>query len=132
MIVDTSALLAVIFREPGFEEILERLQATESVAAGAPTLAETGIVLQARLGAGADGLLERLLDELGIEEIQFGAVHWREAVDAYRRFGRGRHVASLNFGDCMTWAMARLSGESLLYAGDDARIAASKARAVRS
>jgi ribonuclease VapC len=82
-------------------------------------LAETGIVLQSRLGAAADGLLERLIDELSIEEISFGEIHWREAVDAYRRFGRGRHSASLNFGDCMTYAVARLSGEPLLFTGDD-------------
>ncbi|NIP57737.1 MAG: PIN domain-containing protein, partial [Gemmatimonadetes bacterium] len=66
MIVDASALLAVVFQEPGFEEILERMTEGPPVAAGAPTLAETGIVLHARLGAEAPGLLERILDELGI------------------------------------------------------------------
>jgi ribonuclease VapC len=82
-------------------------------------LAETAIVLQARLGAAADGLLERLLDEMSIEEVPFGEVRWREAVDAYRGFGGGRHAASLNSGDCMTYAAARLSGEPLLYIGED-------------
>ena len=82
-------------------------------------LAETGIVLHARLGAAADGMLERMLDELAIQKIPFGEVHWREAVDAFRRFGRGRHAASLNFGDCLTYAAARLAGEPLLFVGDD-------------
>src|SRR5690606_27199720 len=84
MIVDASALLAIIFKEAGHESVLDRILAAPAVAAGAPTLAETGIVLQARLGGAADGMIERLLDELSIEEIPFGPVHWREAVDAYR------------------------------------------------
>jgi len=119
MIVDSSALLAIVFREPGWEQLVERLQSAGAVAAGAPTLAETGIVLTARLGPAADGLLERLLDELEIQEIPFGEIHWREAVDAFRRYGRGRHPASLNFGDCLTYAAASLSGEPLLYVGED-------------
>lgn len=119
MIVDSSALLAIVFRESGWEALLERIETAPAVGAGAPTLAETGIVLTARLGDRAHGLLERLLDELGIQEVPFGEVHWREAVDAYRRFGRGRHPASLNFGDCMTYAVAELAGEPLLYVGDD-------------
>jgi ribonuclease VapC len=53
-----------------------------------------------------------------IEEIPFGSVHWREAVDAFRRFGRGQHPAGLNFGDCLTYAAASLSGEPLLFVGD--------------
>jgi len=121
MILDTSAILAIVFREPGWEDLLNRIQDAEAVAAGAPTLAETGIVLHARLGEASYGLLERVLDELGVQEIPFGEVHWREAVDAYRRFGRGRHTAALNFGDAMTYAAARLAGDALLFVGDDFR-----------
>jgi len=119
MIVDTSALLAIVFQEAGFEDILNRLDGATAAAAGSPTLAEAGIVLHARLGADADGLLERMLDELDIQEIPFGEIHWRETVDAFRRFGKGRHPAALNFGDCMTYAVARLAGEPLLFVGDD-------------
>lgn len=119
MIVDASALLAIVFQEPGHEMLLARLGQADAAAAGTPTLAETGIVLHARLGAAADGMLERMLDELAIQEIPFGEVHWREAVDAFRRFGRGRHAASLNFGDCLAYAAARLAGEPLLFVGDD-------------
>lgn len=119
MIVDSSAVLAVVFQEPGFEKILEQMDTATALAAGAPTLAETGIVLAARLGVDAEGLLERMLDELGIQEIPFGELHWREAVDAYRRFGKGRHPAALNFGDCMTYAVASLTGEPLLFVGND-------------
>lgn len=119
MIVDASALLAIVFREAGYERLLERIAGAGTVAAGAPTLAETGIVLHARLGDASRGMLERLLDELSIVEIPFGEVHWREAVDAFRRFGRGRHPAALNFGDCLTYAVASLNGEPLLFVGDD-------------
>ncbi len=76
-------------------------------------------MLHARLGTDSHGMLERLLDELAIEEISFGSVHWREAVEAYRRFGRGQDHAGLNFGDCLTYAVARLSGEPLLFVGED-------------
>ncbi len=119
MIVDSSALLAIVFQEPGFETLLDRIGSPDAVAAGTPTLAETGIVLHARLGTNAHGLLERMLDELDIQEVPFGEIHWREAVDAYRRFGKGQHPAALNFGDCMTYAVARLAGEPLLFVGDD-------------
>lgn len=119
MIVDASALLAVLFREEGFEAVLERLLADPAPAVGAPTLAEAGIVLAARLGPASHGMLERFLDEVGIQEIPFGEIHWREAVSAYRRFGKGRHPAALNFGDCMTYAVASLAGEPLLFTGGD-------------
>lgn len=119
MIVDTSVLLAIVFREPGHDALIDRFVSADAVACGAPTLAETGIVLQARLGPKADGLLERILDEFGVQEIPFGEVHWREAVAAYRRYGKGRHKANLNFGDCMAYATARLAGTPLFYVGDD-------------
>ena len=119
MIVDSSVLLAIVFRENGFERLLADIQNAPSAAAGTPTLAETAIVLHARLGDAAQGLLERLIDELEIQEVPFGEVHWREAADAFRRFGRGQHPASLNFGDCMTYSVARLAGETLLFVGED-------------
>jgi ribonuclease VapC len=119
MIVDSSALIAIVVREPGYERLVDKLRTAGVAAAGAPTLAETGLVLHARLGAKADGLLERMLDEFGVQEIPFGEIHWREAVEAFRKYGKERHVASLNFGDCMTYATAKLAGAELLYVGDD-------------
>lgn len=59
------------------------------------------------------------LAEFDIVEVPFGGQHWKEAVDAYLRFGRGRHRAQLNIGDCLTYAVARLAGEPLLFVGDD-------------
>jgi ribonuclease VapC len=112
VILDSSAILEL--RGPQLE-VLER----ESAPGGTPTLAETGIVLHARVGEASRGMLERFLDEFGVQEIPFGEIHWREAVEAFRRFGRGRHPAALNFGDCLTYATTRLAGESLLFTGGD-------------
>ena len=119
MILDTSAILAVFLKEPGFEVIVDRLAAEDEVGIGAPTLAETGIVLDARFGAAAAGWLSQFLAEFRVSAIPFGADHWREAVAAYARFGRGRHPAALNFGDCLSYAVARLAGEPLLCVGED-------------
>ena len=119
MIVDSSALVAITFAEPGYQELVAKLAGAPSAGIGTPTLAETGVVLAARLGRDSRDLVIRLLDEFGIEEIPFGDRHWREAVDAYLRFGRGRHKARLNFGDCLTYAVARLANEPLLFVGED-------------
>jgi ribonuclease VapC len=119
VIVDSSALAAVVFQEPGYEEIIDKLVAATWAGIGTPTLAELGIVLAARLGTDPQALITRLLDEFGIDPVPFGDDHWREALDAYRRFGRGRHRAALNFGDCLAYAVARLADAPLLYVGHD-------------
>lgn len=120
MIIDTSALVAVVVREAGYEGILEKLSAPSTVAGmGSPTVAELGIVLSSRLGTNARPLVAQLLEQFDITEVVFGAAHWREAADAFWRFGRGRHPAGLNFGDCLTYAVASLSNEPLLYIGND-------------
>ena len=119
MILDSSVFLRILYREPGWEDLLRTIRAASFAGAGTPTLAETAIALHHRLGDQAAGMLEGLLDDLDIKEIQFGEGHWREAVSAFRRFGKGRHPARLNFDDCLTYATASLSGEPLLYVGDD-------------
>lgn len=119
MIVDTSALIAITFAEPGHPDLITKLADTPAAGIGTPTLAETGLVLASRLGRDPRDLVIRLLDEFGIEQIPFGDQHWREAVDAFLRFGRGRHKARLNFGDCLTYAVARLANEPLLFVGED-------------
>lgn len=120
MILDTSAVVALFLREPEFEEILEKLDGTgEPLGIGTPTLVETGIVLAARLKADPRPALAKFLADFEIAVIPFGDPHWREALEAFARFGKGRHKASLNFGDCMAYATARLSGQALLSVGDD-------------
>jgi ribonuclease VapC len=119
VIVDSSALVAVTFREPGHQQLIEKVTRAPSAGIGTPTLAETGLVLGWRLRQDPRDLLVRLLNELGIDEVPFGEAHWREAVAAYLRFGKGRHKAQLNFGDCLTYAVARLADEPLLFIGSD-------------
>lgn len=119
MILDSSAVVALLVREPAWERLVEKLAGAETCAIGAPTLAETGLVLSAKMGRRAATLLARFLQEAGLVVIPFGEEHWPAAVEAYTRFGKGRHAAGLNFGDCLTYAVARLSRQPLLYVGDD-------------
>lgn len=119
MILDSSALVAVLLREPGWQALLGRIAADEAAAVGAPTLAEAGLVLTARLGRDARRLLSAFVREAGITVLPFVEEHARVAVEAYARYGKGRHPAALNFGDCLTYAVARLSGQPLLCVGAD-------------
>lgn len=119
MILDTSAIVAVLLREPGWEGILRRIDEAPYCAVGAPTLAEAGVVLSARLAVDARGHLARFLQESGVDVLAFGEEHYVVAVEAWRRFGKTRHPARLNFGDCLSYAMARLAGQPLLFVGDD-------------
>jgi ribonuclease VapC len=119
MIVDSSALIALIFREPEAERIVASLAEAELVAIGAPTLAETAIVLAAKLGEASRAILSRLVEDLDLIVLPFTAAHGREAREAFLRFGRGRHPTALNYGDCLTYATAKLAGQPLLFVGED-------------
>lgn len=118
MILDSSAILAILFREPDWESLLVALEGAESVSCGAPTLAEAGIVLGHRHGF-ASGKLHRFVQEFGVTVVPFGVEHWVEAERAYERFGKGRHGADLNFGDCLAYAVSKLAEQPLLFVGDD-------------
>jgi ribonuclease VapC len=119
MILDSSAIVAVVFQEPGHAELVDRIAGADEVAIGAPTLAEAAVVVSARLGTDARPLLSRLLAEGAIETLPFGEAHFGVAVGAWLRFGRGRHAARLNFGDCLAYATATVAGRPLLCVGDD-------------
>ena len=119
MIIDSSAILAVIGKEPGYERIVHELAASPRTRIGAPTRLETGIVLMARFGPRGKTPLARFLQENSIETMAFDEAHANTALDAYSRFGKGRHPAALNFGDCCTYAVASVAGESLRCIGDD-------------
>jgi ribonuclease VapC len=82
---------------------------------------ESSSVLSSRLGHTGKTLLARFLQEAEIEVVEFVAEHWTVAADAYPAYGKGRHRAGLNVGDCMTYAVAKLAGEPLLCLGDDFR-----------
>ncbi len=119
MIVDSSALLAILLKEPGFEEPLAKLLGARVAGIGGPTLAESGIVLTSRAGRHARRLLTLFVGEAGLAVVPFSEEHARTAVDAFHRFGKGRHPAALNFGDCMSYATARVAGQPLLCVGGD-------------
>ena len=119
MILDSSAIVAIVLREPGVERLLDRLIAASSVAVGIPTLTETAIDLSSRLGRDTRGLLSRFLQEGSIITVPFGEPHWGVSVDAWLRYGKGRHPAALNFVDCMSYATAKVAAEPLLCVGED-------------
>lgn len=115
MIVDSSALVTVACKDPGYLLLLDRLRLEFFLGIGTPTLVETGILLAARLQRDVEGLVDRTKEEFELVEIPFDDRHWREALSAYWRYGRGRHPANLNFGDCCAYAVARLAHEPLLH-----------------
>lgn len=119
MIVDTSAVIGILFREPGWEELVGRLSARAAAGIGAPTLVESGLVASARLRVDARAVLARFVAEAGLSVVPFGEAHYVAAVEAWLKFGKGRHPAALNLGDCMSYAVATLAGEPLLYVGED-------------
>jgi ribonuclease VapC len=119
VIVDSSAILAILFRESGAEALLSTIMEADFAGIGSPTAAETGLVLTSRMKQNATGALLRFFRETGIQIVPFSDLHWQRAIDAYARFGKGRHPAALNFGDCMTYATAALAGQPLLCRGDD-------------
>ena len=119
MILDSSALVAIVMKEPGYEELLSAIASDGSPAIGAATLAEAAIVLSARLKVDARSLLARFLSEAAIAVVPFGESHYGAAVEAWLRYGKGRHPAALNFGDCLAYAVAHLAREPLLFVGGD-------------
>jgi len=119
MVLDSSAVIAVVMSEPGSEELLSKIRAAAPTGIGAPTVVETALVLSRRLGGDPVPLLTELLDEIDAEVIPFTKEHSRAAMDAFIRFGKGRHPAALNFGDCLTYAVASVANRPLLYVGDD-------------
>ena len=123
MTLDSSALIAVLFSEPGHLDLVDRMLEADVLRVGAPTLAEVSIVFAGRsgrkAGKGDDRLVQELVKELDITIVPFCEAEWRRAAAAFLRFGRGRHKASLNFGDCLAYASAVTAGDTLLFVGDD-------------
>lgn len=119
MILDTSAIVAVHLQEPDHEVLVAKIAAADTLAVGTPTLVESAIVLSSRLGIDARGVLARFVEEAGVVSIPFVGAHYALAMDAWLRFGRGRHPANLNLGDCFSYATAKAAREPLLCAGDD-------------
>ena len=119
MILDTSAIVAMLLREPGHAALYRKVAGAPSVGVGAPTLVESGTVLSSRLRSDARGLLARFLQEAEATVVPFGEPHWAAAHQAWLRFGKGRHPAALNLGDCASYATAAVAREPLLCTGTD-------------
>lgn len=119
MILDSSAIVAAIFLENVRERIIDALDVNDRAAIGSPTLFETELVLCARRGPSGRSLAGGFVAEFGLEEIPFDSRHRSTACAAFLRFGKGRHPAALNYGDCMTYAIASVADEPLLCIGGD-------------
>jgi ribonuclease VapC len=121
MVIDTSALLAMLFEE-AMAPWLRRAMSSDPVRLmSTMSVLEATCVIAARLGPAAVSELTLFLLEFRIEQVPFDAPQLEVAQSAWLRFGRGFHAARLNFGDCASYALARSSGEPLLFVGDDFR-----------
>ena len=115
---DTSALVAVVLGEPDAERFLAALR-SDAVSISAVSLTEASIVAEARQGADAARDLELLAAAVVDRVVAVDEAHARAAAGAWRRFGKGRHPANLNFGDCFAYATASLANLPLLFKGND-------------
>jgi ribonuclease VapC len=119
MVIDTSALMAILGDEPERREFIEKVEAADVRLLSAALFVEASIVIEARFGAEGQAFLDLFIDRSGIEIVPVDEEQAREARLAYRRYGKGRHSAGLNFGDCFAYALAMTSGEPLLFKGAD-------------
>lgn len=119
MVVDTSALVAILFAESTAERLMEAILAAPRPIVSAASLVEVGLVAIARRGAASERELNSLLRQFRLQIIPVTADHAERALGAFRRFGKGRHPAGLNYGDCFSYALASITGEPLLCVGDD-------------
>ena len=126
MTLDSSALVAVLFSESGYLSLVDKMLESEVLRIGAPTLVEASLVFESRVGrrshsadAKRHDAIHELVKEHGITVVPFAESEWHRAAEAFVRYGRGRHKANLNFGDCLAYATASVAGDSLLFVGDD-------------
>ena len=119
MIVDSSAVLAILFREPDARRHATLIMAAHPCRMAVANVLEASIVAERRGGESAARDLDLLLERAEIELIAVTEEHLEAARLAWRRFGKGNHPAALNFGDCFAYALARTSGEPLLFKGED-------------
>lgn len=119
MTIDTSAIVAIFRKEPGWDVLLRKLLDAPSRSIGAPTLVETVIVLTGNGRVDMQSVLAEWLQEHDVSVLPFGLSESTWAAHAFVAFGKGRHPAALNLGDCQTYGVARANGEPLLCKGDD-------------
>ena len=119
MIVDSSAILAIAFAEPEASRFATAIARAPERQISSVNWFETMMVLESRSGTLAADDLLLILGQLGIQLLPLDAVHMHEAHEAWRRYGKGRHPASLNLGDCCAYAAAKVEGRPLLFKGED-------------
>lgn len=119
MIVDTSVVVAILREEPGHREFYEKIVDTRDNRISAVSYVEASMVMMGRHGESIMKKLERLLLELEVVSTPVSVEQAHIAVDAFRRYGKGRDRAGLNFGDCFSYALAKSAGEPLLFKGTD-------------
>jgi len=119
MVIDSSALIAIIAGEPEWRPLIAAITASSICLVGAPTMMETSMVVLGRHGEEKLQDLRDFCARSAIDVVPFGPEHVDLALDAFRRYGKGRHPAGLNFGDCFSYALAKAAGEPLLFKGDD-------------
>lgn len=119
MVVDTSALLAILLAEPEAVAFTSAIEADENPLISVVTLFEARVVMEWRLGQAGAKELDQLVDHLILSVVAFDAEQGDVARAAYSRYGKGRHPARLNLTDCCSYALAMTSGEPLLFKGND-------------
>jgi ribonuclease VapC len=117
MVIDTSALLAILQDEPERRAYNEAIEAADSRSLSVASLVEISIVIETRYGAEGVRHLDRFIDRASVKVVAVDAEQGKLARQAFSRFGKGRHPAGLNFGDCFSYALAQAFGEPLLYKG---------------
>ena len=117
MVIDTSALAAIFFGEPERQKFLSAITSAPARMISAATVLETGIVLESRLGDAAGREFDLFAIRANLQIIPVDAEQADLARSAWRRFGKGRHAAALNYGDCFAYALAKWTGEPLLAKG---------------
>ena len=119
MVIDASALVAILFGEPETRLFIETIEAADSRRLSVATFVEVSIVIESKLGPEGLRDLDRFLASAAIELVPVDAEQGYLARAAFSRFGKGRHSAGLNFGDCFAYALAKVLGEPLLCKGSD-------------
>jgi ribonuclease VapC len=119
MVIDTSCLAAIFFKEAERELFLDKIGQADSLQISAATVLESGIVIEGRLGEIGSTELELFLIRYGIQIVPVNEEQVVVARRAWRKYGKGNHLAGLNFGDCFAYALAKVSGEPLLAKGFD-------------
>ena len=119
MVIDTSALIALLLREPDAPSVAQAIEAGSPRLLSAANLLEAAIVIESRKGEAGGRELDLLLYRAGIEIVAVDQDQAETARAAWRRFGKGRHPAALNYGDCFAYALARTRRLPLLFRGND-------------